>query len=63
MHCMQHDSHVTDRYLYVLAPNATAVEVFNLSGGVGKAKLVQTVDIAGPAKAAGVNVSEYRIFI
>ena len=46
--------------MYILAANATSVDIFNLQGGVGKAKLVQTLDIAGPAKAAGVTVSEYR---
>jgi len=43
-------------FMYVLAANATAVKVLTLNAP-GKATALQTVDIAGPAKAAGLTVS------
>ncbi|KAJ7494743.1 hypothetical protein B0H11DRAFT_2003209 [Mycena galericulata] len=43
-------------FLYVLAANATNVKVLSLNAP-GKATALQTLDIAGPAKAAGLTVS------
>ncbi|KAK7050981.1 hypothetical protein VNI00_005093 [Paramarasmius palmivorus] len=43
-------------FLYVLAGNATAVEVLSLDGP-GQAKRLQTLDIAGPAATAGLTVN------
>ncbi|KAI0675904.1 hypothetical protein C8Q78DRAFT_963500 [Trametes maxima] len=42
-------------YLYVLGANATSVEVFALNGA-GKAKQISSVNIASPARAAGVSI-------
>jgi len=42
--------------MYVLAANATQVKVLSLNAP-GKATALQTVDIAGPAKAAGLTVN------
>jgi hypothetical protein len=43
-------------FLYVLAPNATSIDVLSLPAP-GQAASVQKVDIAGPAKAAGITIS------
>ncbi|KAF8182609.1 hypothetical protein BJ912DRAFT_977802 [Pholiota molesta] len=43
-------------FLYVLAPNATSIDVLSLPAP-GKAASIQKVDIAGPAKAAGITIS------
>jgi len=43
-------------FMYVLAANATQVKVLSLNAP-GKAAALQTVDIAGPAKAAGLTIS------
>ncbi|KAJ7158737.1 hypothetical protein C8R46DRAFT_399097 [Mycena filopes] len=43
-------------FMYVLAANATEVKVLSLNAP-GKATALQTLDIAGPAKAAGLTVS------
>ncbi|KAJ7773299.1 hypothetical protein B0H16DRAFT_1363475 [Mycena metata] len=43
-------------FMYVLAANATEVKVLSLNAP-GKAQALQTLDIAGPAKAAGLTVS------
>ncbi|KAF7316830.1 hypothetical protein HMN09_00416200 [Mycena chlorophos] len=43
-------------FMFVLAPNATEVKVLSLVAP-GNAQALQTVDIAGPAKAAGLTVS------
>ncbi|KAI0635912.1 hypothetical protein C8Q77DRAFT_1155656 [Trametes polyzona] len=43
-------------YLYVLAPNATAVDVLLLDAP-GSAKKVSTLDISGPTKAAGITIN------
>ncbi|KAJ7274381.1 hypothetical protein B0H12DRAFT_1007067 [Mycena haematopus] len=43
-------------FMFILAPNATQVKVLSLNAP-GKATALQTVDIAGPAKAAGLTVS------
>jgi hypothetical protein len=43
-------------FMFILAPNATQVQVLSLNAP-GKATALQTVDIAGPAKAAGLTVS------
>ncbi|KAJ7248167.1 hypothetical protein B0H12DRAFT_728939 [Mycena haematopus] len=43
-------------FIYILAPGATQVRVLSLNAP-GKATALQTVDIAGPAKAAGLTVS------
>ncbi|KAI0773239.1 hypothetical protein BD413DRAFT_472863 [Trametes elegans] len=42
-------------YLYVLGANTTSVEAFSLNGP-GQAKRVTAVDIAGPARAAGISI-------
>jgi hypothetical protein len=47
--------------MYVLAANATQVKVLSLNAP-GKATALQTVDIAGPAKAAGLTISKHRSF-
>jgi len=44
-------------FMYVMAANATAVDVLSLNAP-GKAASVQKLDIAGPAKAAGLPVSK-----
>ena len=49
-------------FLYVLTPNATTVEVLKLESP-GNAKNVQKLDLAGPAKAAGVTISAYFPFL
>ncbi|KAI0741357.1 hypothetical protein C8Q80DRAFT_1110448 [Daedaleopsis nitida] len=43
-------------YLYVLGANATSVEVFSLDGP-GKARKISSLDIQGPARAAGVTIN------
>ncbi|KAF7336630.1 hypothetical protein MVEN_02097500 [Mycena venus] len=43
-------------FMFVLAANATQVKVLSLNAP-GKAAALQTVDIAGPAKAAGLTVN------
>jgi hypothetical protein len=48
-------------FMYVLAANATQVKVLSLNAP-GKATALQTVDIAGPAKAAGLTISKHRSF-
>ncbi|KAH9921684.1 uncharacterized protein BXZ73DRAFT_51631 [Epithele typhae] len=47
-------------YLYVLAPGAGAVEVLALEG-VGKAKLMRSVDIIGTAQAAGLTIQKFNL--
>ncbi|KAF5391550.1 hypothetical protein D9757_002341 [Collybiopsis confluens] len=42
-------------FMYVLSANATAIDVLSLNAP-GKAQNIQRVDIAGPAKAAGLTV-------
>ncbi|KAJ8469805.1 hypothetical protein ONZ51_g8741 [Trametes cubensis] len=43
-------------FLYVLAPNATAVDVLLLDGS-GTAKQLSTLDLSGPTKAAGITIN------
>ncbi|EJF55787.1 hypothetical protein BD309DRAFT_276048 [Dichomitus squalens] len=43
-------------FLYVLAPNATQVDVLSLQSA-GNAKHISTLDISGPTKAAGVTIN------
>ncbi|KAI0730919.1 hypothetical protein C8Q76DRAFT_613520 [Earliella scabrosa] len=43
-------------YLYVLGANATSVEVFSLDGPA-KARKISSLDIQGPARAAGVAIN------
>jgi len=43
-------------FMYVLAANATQVKVLSLNAP-GQAAALQTVDIAGPAKAAGLTIN------
>ncbi|KAI0359881.1 hypothetical protein OH77DRAFT_1393940 [Trametes cingulata] len=43
-------------FLYVLAPNATAVDVLLLDAP-GSAKKISTLDISGPTKAAGITIN------
>ncbi|KAI8990691.1 hypothetical protein BD414DRAFT_514418 [Trametes punicea] len=43
-------------FLYVLAPGTQTVEVLSLDGP-GNAQHVQSLDLAGPAKAAGVTIN------
>lgn len=45
-------------FLYVLASNATSIDVLSLPAP-GKATNIQKVDIAGPAKAAGIKISRF----
>ncbi|KAF5313274.1 hypothetical protein D9619_003030 [Psilocybe cf. subviscida] len=47
-------------FLYVLAANASSIDVLALPAP-GKAKNIQKVDIAGPAKAAGIKVSAFNL--
>lgn len=47
-------------FLYVLAPNATQIDVLSLDGA-GQAKSIQTLDIAGPAKAAGLSIDPFNL--
>jgi hypothetical protein len=44
--------------MYIMAANATAIDALSLVAP-GNAQPLQRVDIAGPAKAAGLPVSEY----
>ncbi|KAI9060663.1 hypothetical protein FKP32DRAFT_1632775 [Trametes sanguinea] len=43
-------------FLYVLAPNATAVDVLLLDSP-GSAKKISTLDLSGPTKAAGITIN------
>ncbi|KAF8197454.1 hypothetical protein BJ912DRAFT_1020787 [Pholiota molesta] len=43
-------------FLYVLAPNATSIDVLALPAA-GKATSIQKVDIAGPVRSAGITIS------
>ncbi|TFK40375.1 hypothetical protein BDQ12DRAFT_494990 [Crucibulum laeve] len=43
-------------FLYVLAPGATSIDVLSLDGP-GKARNIQKVDIAGPAKSVGLTIN------
>jgi hypothetical protein len=43
-------------FMYVLAANATQVKILSLNAP-GKATALQTLDIAGPAKAAGLTIN------
>ncbi|KAI0367744.1 hypothetical protein BV20DRAFT_1088263 [Pilatotrama ljubarskyi] len=43
-------------FLYVLAPNATAVDVLLLDAP-GSAKKISSLDISGPTKAAGITIN------
>jgi hypothetical protein len=45
--------------MYVLAANATQVKILSLNAP-GKATALQTLDIAGPAKAAGLTISTQK---
>lgn len=45
-------------FMYILAANATAIDVLSLNAP-GQAQNIQTVDIAGPAKASGLIVGEF----
>lgn len=47
-------------FLYVLSPNVTAINVLALNAP-GNAQNIQKVDIAGPAKAAGLTVSASQL--
>ncbi|KAJ6531801.1 hypothetical protein B0H19DRAFT_1214136 [Mycena capillaripes] len=47
-------------FMYVLAANATEIKVLSLPAP-GKAAALQTVDIAGPAKAAGLTINPDNI--
>ena len=47
-------------FMYVLTPNATSVAVLSLDAP-GQAKNVGSFDLAGPAKAAGLTISKYRV--
>ena len=46
-------------FLYIMAANATSVDVLALTGP-GKAKKISSLDISGPARAAGVPIGEYQ---
>ena len=46
------------RYLYVLGAQATSVEILALEAP-GQSKLIASVDVMGPARAAGVEISEF----
>lgn len=48
-------------FLYVLAANATAVDVLSL-GGPGQATNIQKLDISGPAHGAGLQIRKPRPF-
>lgn len=45
-------------FLYIMAANATSVDVLALTGP-GKAKKISTLDISRPARAAGVPIGAY----
>lgn len=47
-------------YMYILAANATSVDVLSLDAP-GQAKRIQTLDLASPAKTAGITISEYLL--
>jgi hypothetical protein len=47
-------------FMFVLAPNATAVKVLSLVAP-GQAADLQTLDIAGPAKTAGLKISANQL--
>ncbi len=50
---------LSSSFMYILTPNVTAVNVMSLVAP-GQAQIVQQLDIAGPAGAAGLTVSEYH---
>jgi len=43
-------------FMYVLSPGATKVDVLSLNAP-GKAQNIQSLDIAGPAKKAGLTIN------
>ena len=47
-------------FLYIMAANATSVDVLALIGP-GKAKKISTLDISRPARAAGVPIGAYGL--
>ncbi|TDL16576.1 hypothetical protein BD410DRAFT_808023 [Rickenella mellea] len=47
-------------FMYVLGANATQIDVLSL-GAPGQAQGIQTFDIAGPAKAAGVKINPFNL--
>ncbi|KDR69366.1 hypothetical protein GALMADRAFT_77472, partial [Galerina marginata CBS 339.88] len=51
----------SNNFLYVLAPNATSVNVLNVNTP-GKAATVQNFNFASAAKAAGVTIGQYESF-
>ena len=55
--CITVISHFTFSFLYVLAPNATEVQVLSIQKA-GQGQNLNTLNIAGPTKAAGVTISE-----
>ena len=46
----------TRSFLYVLAPNATEIQVLSIQKA-GEGKNIETLNIAGPTKAAGLTIS------
>jgi hypothetical protein len=46
--------------LYILAPNATQVQVLALDAP-GKARQVQMIDISAPAKRAGLSITAINL--
>ena len=43
-------------FLYVLAPNATEIQVLSIQKA-GEGKNIETLNMAGPTKAAGLTIS------
>jgi hypothetical protein len=48
--------------MYVLSANATRINVLSLDAP-GQAQNIQSLDIAGPAKNAGLMISQYCIHL
>ena len=48
-------------FLYVLAPNATEIQVLSIQKA-GEGKNIETLNIAGPTKAAGLTISMSYFF-
>lgn len=47
----------TVSFMYVLAANATSIDVLSLNAP-GQAQQVQKLDIAGPARAVGLKIGQ-----
>jgi hypothetical protein len=59
-HQLAHVAQLAFSFLYILAPNATQVQVMSLDAP-GKATSLQTIDISAPAKRAGLSINAFNL--